>query len=225
ALLRFLRRGLPVQAGRNRRGRGEGRRMIELLDTIPDINVPAAEYKRLLGFPRERVLDGRSRDLADWARAWYAQNGKPWVYARQVENLRISNGSILIDGSPFASKALQHTLQQADAHSAILAVVTAGPQVEEEAQKLWLADKPDEYFFLEVFGSAVVEHLVTMTGARLCAWAESHGMAVLPHYSPGYPEWDIVQQPRLLELIKQTRQHALPRPVETLDSGILRPRK
>ena len=40
--------------------------MIELLDTIPDINVQPAEYKRLLGFPRERVLEGRSRELAEW---------------------------------------------------------------------------------------------------------------------------------------------------------------
>ena len=48
-----------------------------------------------------------------------------------------------------------------------------------------------------MFGSAVVEHLTTMTGARLCAWAEGHEMAVLPHYSPGYPEWDIAQQAEL----------------------------
>jgi len=30
-----------------------------------------------------------------------------------------------------------------------------------------------------------------MAGARLCDWAESRGMAVLPHDSPGYPDWDI----------------------------------
>ena len=26
---------------------------------------------------------------------------------------------------------------------------------------------------------------------RICAWAEQHGVAVLPHYSPGYPGWDV----------------------------------
>ena len=31
-------------------------------------------------------------------------------------------------------------------------------------------------------------------------------MAVLPHYSPGYPEWDIGQQPRLLDLIRRAAQ-------------------
>ena len=37
---------------------------------------------------------------------------------------------------------------------------------------------------------------MTMTGARLCAWADGQRLAVLPHYSPGYPEWDIAEQPR-----------------------------
>ena len=37
--------------------------MIELVDTLPDINVQPAEYKRLLGYPRDRVLDGRALRL------------------------------------------------------------------------------------------------------------------------------------------------------------------
>src|SRR5829696_9033949 len=127
--------------------------MIELVDTLPDINVQPAEYKRLLGYPRERVLEGRARELADWARAWYATHGRPWVYARQAQTLDITNGSILIDGVAFASKRLQKTLHQAEADGAILVAVSAGPELEAEAQKLWMEEKPDEYFFLEIFGS------------------------------------------------------------------------
>jgi len=78
-------------------------RMIELLDTLPDINVQPAEYKRLLGYPRERVLSGRARELAEMARAWYAANGRPWVYARQADGISYDNGSILIDGVAFNS--------------------------------------------------------------------------------------------------------------------------
>ena len=159
--------------------------MIELVDTLPDVNVQPAEYKRLLGYPRDRVLSGRARELADSARAWYAKNGRPWVYARQAESLNITNGSLLVDGVPFKSPEMLKTLQQAKADSIILAAVSAGPEVADEAQRLWKDEKPDEYFFLEVYGSAVVEHLVMMTGARLCAWADGQSMAVLPHYSPG----------------------------------------
>jgi hypothetical protein len=199
--------------------------MIELADTAPDVNVQPAEYNRLLGYPRDWTLTGRAKELADWARDWYARHGRPWVYAREAERLEIVNGSLRIDGTTFTSKRLQRPLEQAEAHSVILVAVGAGPELERETQKLWSEEKPDEYFFLEIFGSAVVEHLTTMTGARLCAWADSQNFAVLPHYSPGYPEWDIVEQPRLLELIRKTRSNVLPGELDVLESGALRPKK
>ncbi len=62
-----------------------------------------------------------------------------------------------------------------------------------------------------------------MVGARLCAWAESSQMAVLPHYSPGYPEWDIAEQLQLLKLL--TRRAALPSTIDALESGALSPKK
>src|SRR5579872_7220122 len=158
------------------------------------LNVEPAEYQRLLGYPRGAVMSERARELAGWAREWYGQHGNPWTLDQQVEDLQ-SLG--------FTSSRLSHTLQQAEAHAAFLVAVSAGPELEEYAQTLWREEKPDEYFFLEIFGSAVVEHLVTITGARLCAWAEERAMAVLPHFSPGYADWDIAEQPRLLDLFSR----------------------
>jgi hypothetical protein len=198
---------------------------MELAGTLPDVNVLPEEYVRLLGYPRGWVLAGRARELADWARDWYARNGRPWFYARQAENFEIKGDSIHMDGFAFTSKRLQGTLQQAEAHSVIMIAVGAGPEAEEESRRRWQDEKPDEYFFLEIFGSAVVEHLAAATGARLCDWAEQHDMAVLPHYSPGYPEWDVAEQPRLLELMKRTRREPFPSCVEVFDTGMLRPKK
>lgn len=197
--------------------------MIEFADTSPDVNVQPAEYLRLLGYPRDWVLEGRPCELAESARAWYAKSGRPWIYARQAESVELSGLRIRIDGVPFTGARLSETLHQADAHSVILAAVGAGPEIEQEAHRLWQEGKPDEYFFLEVLGSAVVEHLTTMTGARLCAWAEEQGMAILPHDSPGYPAWDIREQARLLDLLRKTSH--LPSSIEVLDSGALRPKK
>jgi hypothetical protein len=199
--------------------------IMELASTLPDVNVLPEEYVRLLGFPRGWQLEGRSLELADWARDWYAKNGHPWIYARQVDSFEIAGDSIRINGTTFTSKRLKNTLQQAEAHSAILVAVSAGPEAEEESRCRWVDEKPDEYFFLEIFASAVVEHLVTSAGARLCDWAENHGMAVLPHYSPGYPEWDIQEQPLLLELMRRTRKEPFPANVEVFDTGMLRPKK
>ncbi len=198
---------------------------LELACTLPELQVQEDEYVRLLGFPRGWVLEGRSRQLANWARDWYAKHGRPWMYARQAGQLELRGGSIYMDGAEFTSKRLQATLEQAEAHSVILAAVGAGPEAEEEARRRWADDKPDEYFFLEVYASAVVEHLATLAGARLCDWAEQRGMAVLPHYSPGYPQWDVAEQPRFLDLLKQTRSQSFPSGVEVFDSGMLCPKK
>jgi hypothetical protein len=198
---------------------------LELAATVADVNVVPEEYARLLGYPRGHAFEGRARELADWARSWYAEHGRPWFYARQARSLSLAGGSITVDGFAFTSQRLRRTLQQAEAHSVVLVAVGAGAEAEEESRRLWEEEKPDEYFFLEIFGSAVVEHLTTTTGARLCAWAEEHGMAVLPHYSPGYPEWDVAEQPQLLQLTRRTRGGVFPSPVEALDSGMLRPKK
>ena len=202
--------------------------MIELVDTLPDINVQPAEYKRLLGYPRDRVLGGRARELADWARDVVREEW-PAVGLRAAGRAAAASRQRLDPHrrrrrSP--ASGLQKTLAAGARPTArSLVAVSAGPEVEAEAQRLWQEEKPDEYFFLEIFGSAVVEHLMTMTGARLCAWAEAASMAVLPHYSPGYPEWDIAEQARLLELIIDARSSQLPAPLDVLESGMLRPKK
>jgi hypothetical protein len=104
-----------------------------------------------------------------------------------------------------------------------LAAVSAGPEAEEEARRLWTAGRPDEYFFLEMFASAVVEHLLLLARGRLCAWAEPQNLVVLPHSSPGYGTWDVAEQPALLQLIRNGAE--LPGPLGALDSGALVPKK
>jgi hypothetical protein len=197
--------------------------VIEIHDTSPDVEVQAAEYIRLLGYPRGWTLEGRAEELGDWAREWYAQHGRPWTYARGVEGVRIDGDTVVVGGARFNSGRLKTTFAEAGADRAFLVAVSAGPELEEEAQARWRDGKPDEYFFLEVFGSAVVEHLVTTTGARLCAWADGERSAVLPHYSPGYPEWTIEEQPMLLDLLRAPRPAAVP--LDVFDTGMLRPKK
>jgi hypothetical protein len=197
--------------------------VIEISDLSPDVAIAAAEYVRLLGYPRGWTLEGRALELAEWARDWYEEHGRPWIYARGADAVGIEDEAVVIEGVPFNSPRLRSTLHDAGATRVMLVAVGAGPELEDEAHARWRDGKPDEYFFLEVFGSAVVEQLVTNTGARLCAAADAEGAAVLPHYSPGYPEWAIEDQSNLLELIGRRRRGAVH--VEVLASGMLRPKK
>ena len=199
--------------------------MNELIDTKPDINVKEEEYKRLLGYPHHYEIEGRARELADWARQWYTENGNPWIYAIRSDDLDLSNEKLRINGTEFSSKKLHNQFVKAKVHSAMLVVASAGRECEEKAHQLWLEGKPDEYFFLEVYGSAVVEHLITTTGFRFCDWAEQNNMAVLPHYSPGYSGWNVEDQIKILQLIREKKDHDIPGEIDVFETGMLKPKK
>jgi hypothetical protein len=199
--------------------------MLELTELHPQVNVLETEYQRLLGYPVDHTLEGRARELADAARNWYAGNGRPWLYARELDTLELREGKLRLGGREFSSRRLHDVLATANAHSVALLAASAGPECVEEAQRLWRESKPDEYFFMEVFGSAVVEHLVTMASGRICAWADQRQMAVLPHYSPGFTGWDIAEQIPLWHLIQPIQGRRLPGELSVLESGMLRPKK
>ncbi len=197
---------------------------LELLDTRPAVSVQEAEYRRLLGYPRHHTPGERADELATWARQWYAENGRPWVYLREVE-LQVENNRLRIDGVDFDSEQLRAHLQQANAQRAVLVAVSAGRSCEEHARVLWQEAKPDEYFFLEMFGSAVVENLVASLNGRICALAERNGFVAIPHYSPGYTGWDVADQNALFTLITSGMAQPFPETTEVLPSGMLRPKK
>ena len=199
--------------------------MNELLTITTHVEVQESEYKRLLGYPQEYEVDDRVKALMDQTRRWYSENGKPWIYARQSEALAVADKRVRIDGADFSSPRLRTQLTDAKAPSVMLLAVSAGKGCEERARQLWKEEKPDEYFFMEVYGSAVVEHLVTNAGAQFCEWADTIGMAILPHYSPGYPGWDISEQGRLLALIRQKKKDDFPEELRVLETGMLFPKK
>jgi len=199
--------------------------MFSLIDTNPEVAIQESEYQRLLGYPKNYSLEGRARELVDEAAAWFSKNGRPWICAREVASVELRNGSVRLGGIEFSSKKLQEILLESNAHGALLVAVSAGAECEEHARELWTEGKPDEYFFLETYGSAVVEQLITAASGRLCAWADEHQTAALPHFSPGYSGWDIAQQLPLWSLFQKNLNGAFPGRLEVLESGMLRPKK
>lgn len=197
---------------------------LEVIELPPAVDVPEADYRRLLGYPRHHVPGERADELAAGARQWYAEHGRPWIYLREAE-LQVAPDVLRIDGVGFASRRLHAHWQRAGAERALVVAVSAGRGCEEHARLLWQEGKPDEYFFLESFGSAVVEQLVALANGQLCGLADGAGLMALPHYSPGYTGWDIADQGRLFDLIVRGQTRPFPEPVEVLSSGMLRPKK
>ena len=199
--------------------------MFTLTDINPVVEVQAAEYQRLLGYPKDHALEDRARELADGARAWFSKNGRPWICAREISSVAVSGGQVRIGGTEFSSRRLREICFKAPAHSAVLLAVSAGRECEEHARRLWEEGKPDEYFFLDTFGSAVVEQLVATASGRICGWADQNAMAALPHFSPGYSGWNIAEQGKLWSLFRENHAGEFPGALEVLESGMLRPKK
>ena len=197
---------------------------MENYDTRPKTNVQETEYRRLLGWPRDHAPEERARELATWARSWYAEHGRPWVYFRRVD-LQFVDGALNLDGIDFNPDRLRQHLHDHQAKSAVLVAVSAGRECEEHARQLWNEGRPDEYFFLEIFGSAVVEDLIARLSGRLCDLAAHEGLMAVPHYSPGYTGWDVADQHKLFSLLTQKMSGPFPGPIDVMSSGMLRPKK
>src|SRR4051794_20441880 len=123
--------------------------MREWVETGFAVDVQPAEYQRLLGYPPGFVMEGRPRELAQWAIEWYAAHGHPWMYARELTSAGADAAGVVLDGESFHSEALRDRFTRTHAGGAVLAAVSAGIEIEEEAQRLWRAERPDEYYFLE----------------------------------------------------------------------------
>ncbi|HTR43518.1 MAG TPA: hypothetical protein VMH87_18045 [Pseudomonadales bacterium] len=199
--------------------------MFTLTEIRPQVEIPEAEYLRLLGYPKNRPLEGRARELADGAEKWFSKHGRPWICARECSSLERSAEKLKLCGKEISSRRLREVFSTADVHSVVLLAVSAGKECEEYAQKLWKEEKPDEYYFLESYGSAVVEQLVTFANGRICGWADEHQMAALPHFSPGYAGWNVAGQVPLWELFRQQFTDGFPGELDALESGMLRPKK
>lgn len=198
--------------------------MIEAFESNPSVHVSDADLQRLLGYPRDHVPGDRSRELSAWARGWFGEHGRPWVYLREAK-LELSSTGLRLDGVAFHSRQLHDHLTRAEATRAMFVAVSAGAECEEHARQLWEGSKPDEYFFLETFGSAVVEHLAASTSGRVCDLGAHDGLIAVPHYSPGYSGWDVVDQRKLFDLIRQGATKPFPGPLDVLASGMTRPKK
>ena len=197
-----------------------------LTHTPGRVDIRESEYMRLLGFPSGRQPDTKVRSLMDGAQSWYHARGMPWVAGCSFPKIEVQDAVVeIMDDCRLESKELADRLYKAGAHEIHVVAVSAGRGISNETARMWEDDRVDESWFLDAYGSAVVEQLISDAGQKLCEKLEPQGMAVLPHHSPGYTGWDIAGQPNLVKLFLEHHEGPLPGPLEVLWSGMLVPKK
>ena len=64
----------------------------------------------------------RARD-PERLRAWYAEHGRPWVYARESRDVAVTGEAVAIEGARFSSGKLRRTFVEAEASGVFVAAV------------------------------------------------------------------------------------------------------
>ena len=201
--------------------------LAEVLSPPDSSGVSESLFCRHLGLPECACLENYAQCVADTARRWYDENGIPWVHAVEVGIDRIEGASVLLeDGSGLNSDFVARVLTRVDAHALVVMAVSAGPEVDARIADLWNCDHGAEAMFLNAFAVAVTETLRAQTNDAVRRYYQEHQACVLPHYSPGYDGWQLMDQAVLFDLIQNDGPPdglSLPGPLELLSSGMLRP--
>lgn len=190
--------------------------------------VTSREYQRLLSLPRDHVLEGDLLERANSARAWYAQNGIPFIASRRVDLQNVSSITASLTNSvDLQSATLAKRLREGEAHALEILAASAGTEVAQEVTRLWSVERPDEAFFLDRFAVAVTERLLFWASATLCRASEPANETLLPHLSPGCGHWDLADQHKLMALLTGTEDQesggTILGPLQLLSSGALHP--
>ena len=173
--------------------------------SVDDIDIPAAEINRLLGYPNGNRPAGKEIQLIDWVRQWYRDHGRPVALSRCIvlDKDSITDRNIILEGKYIlSSQVLSQRFRSAKVNQAIVFGVSAGEQVSKKVAQLLQEDRLDKAFFLDCYGSAVAEHLCRQLGLRFCRELQQQNMVLIPHYSPGYDGWDLSDQAVLLDILR-----------------------
>lgn len=187
--------------------------------------VKTKNYLRLLGFPNTYKPDENILEMIDWVENWYDRNGSPWVEQFDVTILIDEKDYFFANDIKIESPELFKRFSEAKVDRAIMLVASAGKELEEEAQKYWKQGIPDKYYFLEIYGSAMVEELISLNTRKICSNSETEGYRVLDRYSPGYYGWDITGQHDLFSIISKSDKSITENKLKILESGMLWPKK
>lgn len=88
-----------------------------------------------------------------------------------------------------------------DERQAGLAICTIGPELEQKVRQLMSTGYEPEGYVLDAVGSVAAEAAADVVNAKICHWAEAHGLQATPRFSPGYGDWSLEEQRQIFRLL------------------------
>lgn len=188
------------------------------------IKVKDSELHRLLGYPSNHEISEAAKELITWAAEWYDEYGKPWMTRIEVDVYFDQDAQMGLDDVSVSSEEVTRRFSLAGVEKGFVIAASGGIEADQEIKRLWKEGYVDQYYFLEMYSTAVVEELILSAAADVCAEADGSDYFVLPRYSPGYSGWDLSCQKDLYKVLDRNDPHFRSQ-IGIMPSGMLYPKK
>jgi len=163
------------------------------------MRIDRREVTRYLGLKGGRELDVRWAERVEEVVAEAEELLTPAFSWRTYPVVQVGEGEITLAGTDLTVSGPRMVRRLAGAEHLTALAVTCGPALEEAAAVAFARGEYARGAILDAAGSAAAEALADEVNDSVAAEARARGYCLLPRVSPGYADWDLAVQPRLLE--------------------------
>lgn len=141
------------------------------------------------------------------------------------ENVRVSSGTIEVDGVEFnVGRRIGRELK--NSKGVAFVICTAGEKISNHSKQLMVGENPVLGYVFDLIGSQVAESAADLLQNELSQLFVSKGSKITNRYSPGYCDWNVAEQHQLFSFFPEgccgirLTESALMDPVKSV-SGII----
>jgi hypothetical protein len=181
--------------------------------------LPVASLLRMQGYRDLARVRPRVRDIATKAAGLAQSLAAPEAYYRRIAVRSCTPDALELEGGiRFHSASFAKVF--AGCGEAVALVLTLGPALDAETERLTERDEIVEALFLEMAGWLAVEQATKALVLHLSDQVRDQHLGPTRRLGPGYADWPLDEQAGLFALFEDA-----PLPVRLLDSCAMVPRK
>jgi hypothetical protein len=160
------------------------------------LEVSQSDVFRTLGYPDSGSVSNPVRQVCLEQLHRLGDFVTPWAGSREVRIDGVDDDSVrLQSGRTLNSRRLATILRRAT--SLRICLVTVGPRVTAEIERLIATGAMVEALALDAAASAAASALMAQLRRRICAQATERNCGTTRRYAPGYTGWDLQDTPTL----------------------------
>jgi hypothetical protein len=181
--------------------------------------LPVEPLLRMQGYRDPARIRPRVRDIATKAAALAQTLAAPDACYRRVAIRSCTPDCLDLDGGVrFHSARFARVF--AGCREVVAFVLTLGPALDAETERMTAAEEIVEALFLEMAGWLAVERATKALALHVAERVRNEGLGPTRRLGPGYVDWPLDEQAGLFALLKDA-----PLPVKLLDSCAMIPKK